>query len=106
MLWSHDLVAEFGAPPTLVRPAVKAGYGTSPTAYKHLVIVTVGGEGQSVMAFRQDGRLVLARLSPDGLTELAAADVLDTTAWTAPTLVGTRLYVRDRAQIMALELGE
>ena len=272
VLWSHDLVAEFDAPPTLVRPAVKAGYGTSPTAYKHLVIVTAGGPGQSVMAFRQDdgavvwrsgqfliapatpiladvdgqtqlivyggqtingldpdtgrvlwthshetqgdmnnstpvwgqdnilfmtaaynsgsralrlrredgqthieelyyttdlkvmfgnvvrlgdyiyassgdfgpafqvalnvttgeevwrrrgygrsslvyadgkavmltedGRLVLARLSPDGLTELAAADILATTAWTAPTLVGTRLYVRDRAQIMALELGE
>ena len=272
VLWSHDLVAEFDAPPTLIRPAVKAGYGTSPTAYKHLVIATVGGPGQSVMAFRQDdgavvwrsgefliapatpilvdvdgqvqlivyggqtingldpetgsvlwshdhetqgdmnnstpvwgednilfmtaaynsgsralrltrngagtdveelyyttdlkamfgnvvrlgdyvyassgdfgpafqvalnvttgeevwrrrgygrssfvyadgkaimltedGRLVLARLSPDGMTELAAADLFDTTAWTAPTLVGTRLYARDRAQIMALELGE
>jgi len=272
VLWSHDLVADFGAPPTLIRPAVKAGYGTSPTAYKHLVIVTAGGSDQSVMAFRQDdgavvwrggqfliapatpiladvsgqtqlivyggqtingldpdtgdvlwthghetqgdmnnstpvwgddnvlfmtaaynsgsrairltregedtqveelyyttglkamfgnvlrlgdyvygssgdfgpaflvalnvttgeevwrlrgygrssfvhadgkaimltedGQLVLARLSPDGMTVLASADLLETTAWTAPTLVGTRLYVRDRAKIMALDLGE
>jgi outer membrane protein assembly factor BamB len=272
VLWSHDLVADFGAPPTLIRPAVKAGYGTSPTAYKHLVIVTAGGSDQSVMAFRQDdgavvwrggqfliapatpiladvcgqtqlivyggqtingldpdtgdvlwthghetqgdmnnstpvwgddnvlfmtaaynsgsrairltregedtqveelyyttglkamfgnvlrlgdyvygssgdfgpaflvalnvttgeevwrlrgygrssfvhadgkaimltedGQLVLARLSPDGMTVLASAELLETTAWTAPTLVGTRLYVRDRAKIMALDLGE
>ena len=265
VLWSHDLVAEFDAPPTLIRPAVKAGYGTSPIAYKDLVIVTAGGPGQSVMAFRQadgelvwrggqfliapaapilvdvdgqtqlivfggqtingldpdtgdllwthghetqgdmnnstpvwgddnilfvtaaynsgsrairltragghtqveelyyttglkamfsnvyatsgdfgpaflvalnvrtgeeawrqrgygrssfvygddkaimlteDGALVLARLSPDGMTELASTQLFETTAWTAPTLVGTRLYIRDRAQIMALELGE
>ena len=61
VLWSHDLVAAFDAPPTLVRPAVKAGYGTSPTAYKDLVIVTVGGPGQSVMAFRQDDGAVVWR---------------------------------------------
>jgi N-acyl-D-aspartate/D-glutamate deacylase/outer membrane protein assembly factor BamB len=54
VLWSHDLVAEYGAPPTLIRPAVKAGYACSPLAWGDLVIVTAGGEGQSVMAFRQD----------------------------------------------------
>jgi outer membrane protein assembly factor BamB len=54
VLWSHDLVAEFGAPPTLIRPAVKAGYACSPLAWGDLVIVTAGGDGQSVMAFRQD----------------------------------------------------
>jgi outer membrane protein assembly factor BamB len=272
LLWSHDLVADFEAPPTLIRPAVKAGYGASPIAYKDMVIVTAGGPGQSVMAFRQedgapvwrsgdflispaapiladvdgqtqllvyggqtinglepdtgtvlwthdhetqgdmnnstpvwgddnilfmtsayngggravrlsrdgmethveelwfntrlavmfanvlrlgdylygssggfgpaivtalhvktgeiawqqrgygrssfvhadgkvimlteDGHLVLARLSPTGFQVLSSATLLDTTAWTAPTLVGTTLYVRDRAQIVALDVGE
>jgi hypothetical protein len=27
-------------------------------------------------------------------------------AWTPPTLVGTRLYVRDRKNILAVELGK
>jgi hypothetical protein len=27
-------------------------------------------------------------------------------SWTAPTLSGTTLYVRDRKQILALELGK
>jgi hypothetical protein len=31
---------------------------------------------------------------------------LENIAWTPPTLVGTRLYVRDRKTMMALELGQ
>ncbi len=53
VLWSHDLVAEFGAPPLLIRPVVKSGHASSPIAYKDTVITMVGGPGQSLMAFRQ-----------------------------------------------------
>lgn len=59
VIWSHDLVEDFGAPPTLLRPPVKAGYACSPLAYRDTVIVTAGGEGQAVMAFDQsDGSVV------------------------------------------------
>lgn len=59
VLWSHDLVSDFGAPPTLIRPAVKAGYGCSLLEWRETIICSVGGEGQSVMAFRQsDGAVV------------------------------------------------
>lgn len=61
LLWNHDLVADFGAPPTLVRPAVKAGYAVSPLAWKDTLVTTAGGEGQSVMAFRQDDGAVVWR---------------------------------------------
>ncbi len=40
-----------------------------------------------------------------GLTLHAKAQVLGERAWTAPTLSGTTLYLRDRRQIVALELG-
>ncbi len=53
----------------------------------------------------EDGTLGLATLAPDGLQVLGRAEVLADKAWTAPTLVGTRLYLRDRASIKALELG-
>jgi outer membrane protein assembly factor BamB len=53
VLWSHDLVKEFGAQETLIRPAVKAGMSCSPIAWGDTVIVTAGGPGQSVMAFDQ-----------------------------------------------------
>jgi len=59
IIWSHDLVKEYGAPPTLARPAVKAGYAISPLAWRDTIIVQAGGPGQAVMAFRQaDGALV------------------------------------------------
>jgi hypothetical protein len=54
MVWSHDLVKEFGAQETLIRPAVKAGMSGSPLAFGDLVIVPAGGRGQAVMAFRQE----------------------------------------------------
>ena len=53
VLWSHDLVTEFGAPPLLIRPVVKSGHASSPIAYRDMVITMVGGPGQSLMAFRQ-----------------------------------------------------
>lgn len=59
VLWSYDLVADLGATPALVRSQVKAGTGVSAIAHGENVIVTAGGEGQSVIAFRQsDGEIV------------------------------------------------
>ncbi len=46
-LWSHDLIKEYNAP----RPG--RGYTCSPLAHGDLVIVTAGGPGQTIMAFRQ-----------------------------------------------------
>jgi outer membrane protein assembly factor BamB len=53
LLWSRDLVKDFAAPPLLIRPVVKVGYGCSLVAYQDTILCSVGGPGQSVMAFRQ-----------------------------------------------------
>ena len=53
----------------------------------------------------EDGNLGLATVTPEGLQVLAKAPVLDNLAWTPPTLVGTRLFARDRKNIAAFELG-
>lgn len=53
----------------------------------------------------EDGNLGIATVSPDGLQVLAKAPVLENRAWTPPTLVGTKLYARDRKNIAAFELG-
>jgi hypothetical protein len=49
--------------------------------------------------------LMLATASPAGLKVNAKVELLRHNAWAVPTLVGTRLYVRDRKTIVALELG-
>lgn len=53
----------------------------------------------------EDGTIGLATATRQGLTVLARASILTNRAWTTPTLVGTRLYVRDRKQMVALDLG-
>jgi outer membrane protein assembly factor BamB len=76
VVWSHDLVKEYGAPPTLIRPAVKAGYGSSPLLYGETIILPVGGPGQAVMAFqRRDG--AVAWKSGDFLTAEAPPILID-----------------------------
>ena len=74
LLWSKNLVTDFGAPPLLIRSMVKPGYGVNPLAYKDTIIMQVGGPGQSVMALRQsEGKVVwksgsfLVSHSPTGL---------------------------------------
>jgi hypothetical protein len=52
----------------------------------------------------EDGNIGLAKPDRNGLNVLAKASVLTNRAWTVPTLVGTTLYVRDRAKMMAFDL--
>jgi outer membrane protein assembly factor BamB len=76
VLWSHDLIEAFGSPELLIRPVVKVGYGCSPIAFRDTIICSVGGPGQSVMAFRQhDG--TVAWKSGDFLTSAAAPVLID-----------------------------
>ena len=41
----------------------------------------------------------------EGLTVTSKVELLSSQSWTVPSLAGTRLYLRDRKNIMALELG-
>jgi outer membrane protein assembly factor BamB len=61
--------------------------------------------GGKFIVLDEDGHLALATLSPQGIQVHAKTELLSNQAWTPPTLVGTRLYVRDRKVIMALDLG-
>jgi outer membrane protein assembly factor BamB len=62
------------------------------------------GDGKLIV-LDEDGHLALATATPDGLTVHATCKIADYQSWTVPTLVGKTLYVRDRKQIMALNLG-
>jgi outer membrane protein assembly factor BamB len=76
ILWSHDFIKEFNSPELLIRPVVKTGYGCSPIAFRDTVICSVGGPGQSVMAFRQSDGAVVWK-SGDFLTSAAAPILID-----------------------------
>lgn len=53
----------------------------------------------------EDGHLGIGLASPAKFQALAKWPILKSISWTPPTLVGTRLYLRDRQSIMAVDLS-
>ena len=60
---------------------------------------------QKLITLDQDGNLMIAHPSPQGFKIAAKAPLLSRLSWTPPVLVGTRLYIRDRKDMMAVDLG-
>jgi hypothetical protein len=48
---------------------------------------------------------MIAHPSTAGFKISATASLLTNLSWSPPTLVGTKLYIRDRKSLMAVELG-
>ena len=62
--------------------------------------------GGRLVILDEDGDLAVASVTLNGLQVHARAAVLTSNAWTPPTLVGSTLHVRDRHQILALDLDD
>jgi len=62
--------------------------------------------GGKIVALDEEGKLILATLSPSGVEVLAESQVLSKPAWTPPTVLGTHVFVRDRKAMVALDLGQ
>jgi outer membrane protein assembly factor BamB len=60
---------------------------------------------QKLITLDQDGNLMIAHPSPQGFHISVQAELLTHLSWTPPVLVGTRLYIRDRRSMMALDLS-
>jgi len=60
---------------------------------------------QKLITLDGDGNLMLVHPSPGGFKVAAKAELMTSLAWSPPTLVGTRLYMRDRRNMMAVDLG-
>ena len=60
---------------------------------------------QKLITLTQDGDLIIAHPSTGGFKIAAKASLLTSLSWTPPVLVGTKLYIRDRQSLMAVELG-
>ena len=53
----------------------------------------------------EDGNLALATATPEGLVVHSRVELLDKVAWTVPTIVGKTMFLRDKKNIMALDLS-
>ncbi len=63
------------------------------------------GAGDHLVILDEDGKLYLTTATPEDLTIHSQVELLDKVAWSAPTIVGTTMYVRDKVNIMALDLS-
>jgi outer membrane protein assembly factor BamB len=92
---------DFG-PAFLVAVDVKTGQvAWQDRSFSRATMVYADGK---LIVLDEDGNLGLVAVSPTGAKVLARAEVLSHNAWTPPTLIGTRLYIRDRKIIRALDL--
>ena len=73
----------------------KRGYHMSQALYADGKLLTLD----------ESGDLALARVSPEKIDVLARSQVTDAVSWTLPTLIGDRLFVRDKKHMLALSLG-
>jgi outer membrane protein assembly factor BamB len=64
----------------------------------------VSADGK-VILLDEDGNLGLVTMSAEGLKILARAPAATATSWTVPTLIGTTLFMRDRVNVVALDVG-
>jgi outer membrane protein assembly factor BamB len=62
------------------------------------------GADDKLILLDEDGTLALIDTMPKEYRVLAQAPLLQHLAWTAPTLSGSKLYLRDRQVLMALDL--
>jgi hypothetical protein len=66
--------------------------------------VVVSGGGKMVVLDHK-GQLGLVTVTREGLTVHSQCQVAEQYSFTTPTLVGTKLYVRDEKHIMAFDLS-
>ncbi|MCH7701878.1 MAG: PQQ-like beta-propeller repeat protein [Planctomycetes bacterium] len=60
--------------------------------------------GDRLLLLDGNGQVALAAPTEKALNVLGKMDVLAKRAWTAPTLIGKRLYLRDQKHILAMQL--
>lgn len=99
----HAIVSSGQGPAFMTAVNVKTGaIGWQQRGFGRAHLIHADGK---LVVLDEDGTLALATASPQRFDVLARASLLKHVAWTPPTLVGTRLYVRDRASIAAVDLG-
>lgn len=94
---------DFGAAPFA---AIDIATGEMAWRDRSVSRATIIGVGNKLLILDEDGTLALATPGDAGLVIHAKANILGGRAWTAPTLSGTTLYLRDLKQIVALDLGK
>jgi outer membrane protein assembly factor BamB len=85
--------------------AVNADTGTEVWRDRSFARAQLLNANGTLVIVDENGDLAIASASEQGLKVHARKGILTSNAWTPPTLVDSILYVRDRKEVVALDLG-
>jgi len=85
--------------------AVEAATGKVLWQERSISKATLLWADRKLIALDQDGDLLLIDPSPKGLKVVSRSPLMTSLSWTPPSLVGTTLYLRDRKNMLAVDLG-
>jgi outer membrane protein assembly factor BamB len=85
--------------------AIDAATGESKWAHRGLGTGSLIAAEGLLYVLSDRGRLVLVEATPEQYRELGSAQVFETRSWTAPALADGRLYLRDHAELVCVEVG-
>jgi outer membrane protein assembly factor BamB len=85
--------------------AVEAASGAILWQQRSIQKATFVWADRKLITLDEDGTLMIAHPSREGFQISAKAPLLSRIAWTPPVLVGSRLYIRDRRDLMCVDLS-
>jgi outer membrane protein assembly factor BamB len=85
--------------------AVDARSGTIYWQQRSIAKATFVWADRKLITLDQDGALMIAHPSKEGFKISAQTALLSRISWTPPVLVGSRLYIRDRRDMMSVDLA-
>ncbi|MGD1093490.1 MAG: PQQ-binding-like beta-propeller repeat protein [Bryobacteraceae bacterium] len=100
--YAYGSSGDFGPAPLMAINVKTGQVKWQERAFPKASFIYAGGK---FIVLDEDGTLSLAKFSPEGVNVLSKASLLSSNSWTAPTLAGSKLYIRDRKSIMALDVG-
>ena len=92
---------DFGPAPMTALDVTTGGVAWQSRTFPKATLVQAG---HRTVVLDEDGRLAIVALAPSGMKVLQEAQITTKLSWTAPTLIGRRLYVRDRKALVAIDL--
>ncbi|MEM9291183.1 MAG: PQQ-binding-like beta-propeller repeat protein [Acidobacteriota bacterium] len=69
--------------------------------FAHGSLIFGGGD---LYVLGEEGRLALVEATPEGYREKASVQIFNSKAWTSPTLLDGRLFVRDESRLLSLDV--
>ncbi|MGH9672252.1 MAG: PQQ-binding-like beta-propeller repeat protein [Bryobacteraceae bacterium] len=105
IIWSGDhIYASVGQGVGLLS-AINANTGAFSWQTRDFVKAQLVLTGDKLIVLDEDGTMGLVSATPQGAKVLAKSSALTKLAWTPPTVVGNRMYVRDRQTLVAFDVS-